>query len=58
MSNENTNKTNAPILYKREDDYIPRVAAIHDLCGYVNCSLGVAIPVPVILSLSLLQKRA
>ena len=21
-------------LYEREDAYIPRVAAIHDLCGY------------------------
>ena len=26
-------------------DYIPRVAAVHDLCGYGKCSLGVAIPV-------------
>lgn len=32
-------------LYEREDAYIPRVAAIHDLCGYGKCSLGVAIPV-------------
>ena len=32
-------------LYKREGDYIPRVAAVHDLCGYGKCSLGVAIPV-------------
>lgn len=34
-----------PALYKREGDYIPRVAAVHDLCGYGKCSLGVAIPV-------------
>lgn len=34
-----------PILYKREGDYIPRVAAVHDLCGYGKCSLGIAIPV-------------
>ena len=34
-----------PVLYKREGDYIPRIAAIHDLCGYGKCSLGVAIPV-------------
>lgn len=34
-----------PTLYKREGDYIPRVAAVHDLCGYGKCSLGVAIPV-------------
>ena len=32
-------------LYSREGDYIPRVAAVHDLCGYGKCSLGVAIPV-------------
>ena len=34
-----------PVLYKREGDYIPRIAAVHDLCGYGKCSLGVAIPV-------------
>lgn len=33
------------ILYERKGDYIPRVAAVHDLCGYGKCSLGVAIPV-------------
>ncbi|MCI1665784.1 MAG: bifunctional hydroxymethylpyrimidine kinase/phosphomethylpyrimidine kinase [Atopobiaceae bacterium] len=32
-------------LYKRSGSYIPRVAAVHDLCGYGKCSLGVAIPV-------------
>lgn len=32
-------------LYERKGAYIPRVAAIHDLCGYGKCSLGVAIPV-------------
>ena len=32
-------------LYAREGAYIPRVAAVHDLCGYGKCSLGVAIPV-------------
>ncbi|MDO4807021.1 MAG: bifunctional hydroxymethylpyrimidine kinase/phosphomethylpyrimidine kinase [Coriobacteriales bacterium] len=32
-------------LYKRKGAYIPRVAAVHDLCGYGKCSLGVAIPV-------------
>ena len=32
-------------LYVREGDYIPRIAAVHDLCGYGKCSLGVAIPV-------------
>lgn len=32
-------------LYQRRDAYIPRVAAVHDLCGYGKCSLGVAIPV-------------
>ena len=37
--------SNAPVLYVREGDYIPRIAAVHDLCGYGKCSLGVAIPV-------------
>ncbi len=32
------------ILYKRDEKYIPRIAAVHDLCGYGKCSLGVAIP--------------
>ena len=27
-------------LYTREGDYIPRVVAVHDLCGYGKCSLG------------------
>ena len=35
----------SPVLYVREGDYIPRIAAVHDLCGYGKCSLGVAIPV-------------
>ena len=32
-------------LYQRSGAYIPRIAAVHDLCGYGKCSLGVAIPV-------------
>lgn len=32
-------------LYERKDAYIPRIAAVHDLCGYGKCSLSVAIPV-------------
>lgn len=32
-------------LFKRPSGYIPRIAAVHDLCGYGKCSLGVAIPV-------------
>ncbi|MBQ9021398.1 MAG: bifunctional hydroxymethylpyrimidine kinase/phosphomethylpyrimidine kinase [Eggerthellaceae bacterium] len=32
-------------LYNRQGAYIPRIAAVHDLCGYGKCSLGVAIPV-------------
>lgn len=32
-------------LYERPAFYIPRIAAVHDLCGYGKCSLGVAIPV-------------
>lgn len=37
----------SPVLYDRaaHPDYIPRIAAVHDLCGYGKCSLGVAIPV-------------
>ncbi len=35
----------AVFLYERNDSYIPRIAAVHDLCGYGKCSLGVAIPV-------------
>ena len=33
------------VLYQRTGAYIPRVAAVHDLCGYGKCSLGIAIPV-------------
>ena len=40
----NTSVTNT-VLYQRDGAYIPRVAAVHDLCGYGKCSLGVAIPV-------------
>ena len=32
-------------LFERKGAYIPRIAAVHDLCGYGKCSLGVAIPV-------------
>ncbi len=32
-------------LYQRVGSYIPRVAAVHDMCGYGKCSLGIAIPV-------------
>ncbi len=32
-------------LWERKDSYEPRIAAVHDLCGYGKCSLGVAIPV-------------
>ncbi|MEF9925326.1 MAG: PfkB family carbohydrate kinase [Eggerthellaceae bacterium] len=35
----------SPVLYQREGAYIPRIAAVHDMCGYGKCSLGVAIPV-------------
>lgn len=41
-----TNKSCTPgVLYKRQGNYIPRIAAVHDMCGYGKCSLGVAIPV-------------
>lgn len=32
-------------LWRRKGLYEPRIAAVHDLCGYGKCSLGVAIPV-------------
>lgn len=32
-------------LYSRDPTYIPRVAAVHDLCGYGKCSLTAAIPI-------------
>ncbi|MEF9841105.1 MAG: bifunctional hydroxymethylpyrimidine kinase/phosphomethylpyrimidine kinase [Raoultibacter sp.] len=37
--------SDSPVLYQRQGAYIPRVAAVHDMCGYGKCSLGVAIPV-------------
>lgn len=33
------------ILYDRDPNYIPRVAAVHDMCGYGKCSLTAAIPI-------------
>ncbi len=32
-------------LYERHGVVLPRIAAVHDLCGYGKCSLGIAIPV-------------
>ena len=32
-------------LYDRNPAYIPRVAAVHDMCGYGKCSLTAAIPI-------------
>ncbi len=40
MQNPNTLR-----LFERNGAVIPRVACVHDLCGYGKCSLGVAIPV-------------
>lgn len=39
------NRTSNLPLYARKGRYLPRVAAVHDLCGYGKCSLGIAIPV-------------
>lgn len=36
---------NDTALYQRDPDYIPRVAAVHDMCGYGKCSLTAAIPI-------------
>ena len=33
------------LMERKAKGYIPRIAAVHDLCGYGKCSLGVAIPV-------------
>ena len=38
---ESTDET----LYERDAAYIPRVAAVHDMCGYGKCSLTAAIPI-------------
>lgn len=32
-------------LYQRDPNYIPRIAAVHDMCGYGKCSLSAAIPI-------------
>ncbi|MDO4913497.1 MAG: bifunctional hydroxymethylpyrimidine kinase/phosphomethylpyrimidine kinase, partial [Bifidobacteriaceae bacterium] len=32
-------------LYDRNKQYIPRIAAVHDMCGYGKCSLTAAIPI-------------
>lgn len=32
-------------LYTRQGEYIPRIAAVHDMCGYGKCSLTAAIPI-------------
>ncbi len=45
MSTKEATPNFSPVLYERSGDYIPRIAAVHDLCGYGKCSLGVAIPV-------------
>ena len=45
VTNMTTSNPNEIYLYKRNGQYIPRIAAVHDLCGYGKCSLGVAIPV-------------
>ncbi len=44
-TNEVLDPVPAVFLYERQGSYIPRIAAVHDLCGYGKCSLGVAIPV-------------
>ncbi|MDY4678035.1 MAG: pyridoxamine kinase [Bifidobacterium tsurumiense] len=37
--------TNNVTLFDRDPLYIPRVAAVHDMCGYGKCSLTAAIPI-------------
>lgn len=43
MSNQITSQDS--VLFERQGAVIPRVAAVHDMCGYGKCSLGIAIPV-------------
>ena len=45
--NTTTNDAITPdvTLYQRDPKYIPRVAAVHDMCGYGKCSLTAAIPI-------------
>ncbi len=38
----NSPRPSLPVL---NEGIIPRVAAVHDICGYGNCSLGIALPV-------------
>lgn len=45
QSAESTGCTAGKPLYSREARYIPRVAAVHDMCGYGKCSLTAAIPI-------------
>lgn len=35
----------SPVLYQRDKTYIPRIAAVHDICGIGNCSLTAALPI-------------
>lgn len=44
MTVQTTQPTPQP-LYRRDPLYIPRVAAVHDMCGYGKCSLTAAIPI-------------
>ncbi|WP_314688283.1 pyridoxal kinase [uncultured Bifidobacterium sp.] len=37
--------TDDTVFYRRDPEYIPRVAAVHDMCGYGKCSLTAAIPI-------------
>ncbi|MBT1160956.1 MULTISPECIES: bifunctional hydroxymethylpyrimidine kinase/phosphomethylpyrimidine kinase [Bifidobacterium] len=37
--------TDDVMLYDRDPRYIPRIAAVHDMCGYGKCSLTAAIPI-------------
>ncbi|MFD0704823.1 pyridoxamine kinase [Alloscardovia venturai] len=37
--------TDTHVLYQRNPLYIPRIAAVHDMCGYGKCSLTAAIPI-------------
>ena len=39
------NGTSSPILFHRAKSVIPRVAAVHDMCGIGDCSLTCALPI-------------
>lgn len=44
-SERSTTRSDSPVLFHREKGVIPRVAAVHDMCGIGDCSLTCALPI-------------